>query len=153
MLLFISFMPFKHFLPHLETGNDSRSNDEKFIDLKWYSCLPCVYNYSKSYIFQYLHFRFSSRKLGHASTHSCNYYFVQHFTIVTFICHSTTLLRRHNFISRRCQASLMQVDGISTYLYLSGCDIFPLRNFSFYFHRYFMYDLIRDDFRWHFCYK
>ena len=107
----------------------------------------CVYDNSKFYIFQYLHFRFSFRELGYASTHSCNYYFVQHFTIVTFIFYSTTLLLRHNFISRRCQASLMQVDGISTYLYLSGCDIFPLRSFSFYFHRYFMYDFIRHDFR------
>ena len=136
-------MLFKHFLSHLETGNNSRSKVKKFINLKF----PCVYNNSKFYIFQYLHFRFSSRKLGRASSHSCNYYFVQHFTIVTFIFHSTALLLRHNFISRRCPASLMQVDGISTYLYLSGCDIFPLRSFSFYFHRYFMYDFIRHDFR------
>ena len=140
-------MPFKHFLSHLETGNNSRSKVKNSLIWNEYSCFPCVYNNSKFYIFQYFHFRFSSRQLGHAATHSCNDYFVQHFTIVTFISHSTTLLLRHYFISRRCQASLMQVDGISTYLYLSGCDIFPLRSFSFFFHRYFMYDFIQDDYR------
>ena len=95
LLLIISFMPFKHFLSNLETGNNYRSNVKNSLIINYF---PCIYNNIKLYIFQYLHFRFSSRELGYASTHSCNYYFVHYFTIVTFIFHSTTLLLRHNFI-------------------------------------------------------